>query len=73
MNRTLCEHLNPIDFCEKCGAMNIYQENGFKDRKDYLKNLAFEYGPIVYTLADILGPNEDFDGLLSEIEDYLGD
>jgi len=52
---------------------NIYQENDYKDRKDYLESLADEYGidySMVETLADMLGENEDFDGLVSELEDY---
>ena len=51
---------------------NIYQENGYADRDDYLTCLAEDYGvPIedVYSLVDILGENEDFDGLISALED----
>lgn len=50
----------------------IYQERGYKDRKDYLTNLADEYGVdeyIVFSLADMLGEAEDFDGLINELED----
>lgn len=57
--------------------VNIYRENGYKDRKDYLNSLAQEHNielGIVIELANILGENEDFDGLpiqLSNIEnDY---
>jgi hypothetical protein len=49
---------------------NVYIENGYKDRADYLAQLADEYGDTVYTLASMLGANEDFDGLLTELEDY---
>lgn len=55
-------------------SSNIYQENGYKNRKDYLKSVADEYGidlGIVYSLASVLGPNEDFDGLISEVEDLV--
>jgi hypothetical protein len=51
---------------------DIYQEKGFGSRDAYLKNLAEEYEvslSTVYTLAYMLGPNEDFDGLLTELED----
>jgi hypothetical protein len=51
---------------------DIYQEKGFDSRDAYLKNLAEEYEvslSTVYTLASMLGPNEDFDGLLTELED----
>jgi hypothetical protein len=49
-----------------------YINNGYKDRGDYLKNLADDYGidsMIVNELAGMLGPNEDFDGLVTELED----
>jgi hypothetical protein len=51
---------------------NVYQENGFKNRGEYLENLALEMGinqMTVFALADMLGPNEDFDGLVTELED----
>jgi len=54
-------------------SSNIYQENGYENRKDYLKSVADEYGidlGIVRLLADVLGPNEDFDGLISALEDF---
>ena len=51
---------------------NIYQENGYADRDDYLTCLSEDYGvPIddVYSLAEIFGENEDFDGLVCALED----
>ena len=51
---------------------NIYQENGYADRDDYLNCLSEDYGvPIedVFSLAETLGENEDFDGLVSALED----
>jgi len=51
---------------------DVYRDNGYKDRKDYLSCLAEDYGVDLYTvkaLADLLGPNEDFDGLVSQLED----
>lgn len=51
---------------------NIYQQNGYADRDDYLNCLAEDYGASiedVYSLADMLGENEDFDGLVSALED----
>lgn len=53
--------------------MSAYTKNGFKNRHEYLANLAGEYGldlNSVVTLAEVLGPDEDFDGLLFAIEDY---
>ncbi len=50
---------------------SIYQENGFTDRQAYLDNLKEDYDPdIVDLLADLLGPSEDFDGLVTSLEDY---
>lgn len=51
---------------------NIYQENGYKDRKDYLNTMAEEFDvpiTVVLSIANMLGPNEDFDGLVSALED----
>jgi len=51
---------------------NIYQENGYKNRYDYLTSLAEEYGvdkTQVLTLAAILGESEDFDGLVTQVQD----
>ena len=52
--------------------MNIYQEHGCSDRLEYLENLADNYSldiECVLTMADLLGPSEDFDGLVSALED----
>jgi len=54
--------------------MSIYQENGFESRKEYLLDLADNMGldpSIVFALADMLGSNEDFDGLVTSLEDYV--
>ena len=51
--------------------LNEYQLNGFKNRREYLESLCEEYDRlIVYSLASILGASEDFDGLLTSLEDY---
>lgn len=52
--------------------MSIYTENGYKNRRDYLDTLAAENGvpeDQVYTLASVLGPDEDFDALVTAVED----
>lgn len=44
------------------------------ERLEYLKGLADNYGvdlDVVFAIADILGPNEDYDGLVSELEDFV--
>ena len=51
---------------------NIYNQKGYKNRKDYLVSIADEYGieeSTVFFIANILGEAEDFDGLISTIED----
>lgn len=52
--------------------MNIYQQNGFKNRRDYLTSLVEDFDVDIVKilmLADILGPDEDFDALLTHLED----
>lgn len=53
--------------------MNIYKENGYENRIDYLQCLAEDFGidqSIVFEMAALLGPSEDFDGLVVMLEDY---
>jgi hypothetical protein len=50
---------------------NIYQQNGFKDRKDYLGSLREDYGGLVDILTSVLPEEEDFDGLVTELNDAL--
>ena len=52
--------------------MSIYEDKGFRNREDYLEQLAEEYGielETVRTVADMLGSREDFDGLMVALED----
>jgi len=52
--------------------MNDYIELGYKNRRDYLESLAEEYDrDKVFALAALLGPSEDFDGLVTALEDDL--
>jgi hypothetical protein len=56
-------------------ADSIYVENGYANRKEYLSSLAEDYGVSISTvavIADMLGPSEDFDGLVSALEDAEG-
>lgn len=48
---------------------NPYIANGFADREEYLDSLREEYGGLVDVLTSILPPSEDFDGLVTELED----
>lgn len=55
--------------------MSIYKENGYASRRDYLDSLAQDFGldeQVVYELASILGSSEDFDGLVTALEDGEG-
>ncbi len=53
--------------------MTVYTENGYRNREDYLRHLADDYGvdlDTVKMLADLLGEQEDFDGLVIAVADY---
>jgi hypothetical protein len=51
--------------------MNDYTANGHADRRAYLDSLCDEYPRhIVYAIAGMLGASEDFDGLVTALEDY---
>jgi hypothetical protein len=53
--------------------MTLYQREGYDNRTAYLQALAEDIGvdiQTVLTLADLLGPAEDFDGLVTSLEDY---
>jgi hypothetical protein len=56
--------------------MSQYTDNGFKNRQDYLQDLADENGidmDTVLLLADLLGEEEDFDGLVTNLQDFSGE
>lgn len=51
---------------------NLYQQNGYNSRKHYLECLAEDNCvdiDNVLALAELLGPEEDFDGLVSAVQD----
>ena len=50
--------------------MSVYTENGYSNRREYLDSLRAEYGrEIVDALTSLLGASEDFDGLVTQLED----
>jgi len=54
----------------------VYAANGYKDRDDYLDSLADDRGIDITTvdiIADVLGESEDFDGLISALDDFEGE
>lgn len=75
LNNPLCE----IDAetiarveAERTIDLSRYQEEGAESRVDYFVNLYEHYGSdlaAIIELADLLGPDEDFDGLVTTIED----
>lgn len=55
--------------------MNVYEEHGYNSRSEYLESLAEEYDVdigTVLSIAWVYGPGEDFDGLVTALED-MGD
>ena len=53
--------------------MSIYQLKGFENRTEYLKTVALDLNipqELVISMAEMLGSEEDFDGLISTLENY---
>ena len=49
---------------------NDYKAAGFANRREYLESLCEEFDrEKVFILASMLGANEDFDGLVTMLED----
>ena len=62
-----------IEAQEIAANLELYLEYGVESRAEYLELMADEFDvPLstVKALADVLGPNEDFDGLVTSLEDY---
>lgn len=56
--------------------MNDYTANGFANRREYLESLAEDFGidkETVFMMASMLGASEDFDGLVTALEDHAED
>jgi hypothetical protein len=61
-----------IEAQEIAANLESYLEYGAETRAEYLEMLADDYGidlDTVHAMADVLGPNEDFDGLVTSLED----
>ena len=61
-----------IEAQEIAANLEGYLEYGAENRAEYLEMLADDYGidiDTVHALADVLGPVEDFDGLVTSLED----
>ena len=63
MDTFYLQELNQIDHSR-------YQDEGFKNRTEYLDSLREQYGADkVDVLLTVLPPSEDFDGLVIELQD----
>ena len=51
--------------------MSIYTENGYANRQEYLDELCEEYGELVNVMTSVLPSSEDFDGLITALEDAI--
>ena len=63
-----------IEAQEIAANLENYLEYGVESRAEYLALLADEYDvdlDTVHALADVLGPMEDFDGLVTSLEDMV--
>ena len=57
---------------ERSIELERYGEDGFESRFDYLSDLGTTHGlklDLVLDMAELLGPDEDFDGLVCACED----
>ena len=64
--------MNAIERQEIAANLEGYLEYGAESRAEYLEMLADDYGvdlETVLAMADVLGPMEDFDGLVTSLED----
>ncbi|MDO4437016.1 MAG: hypothetical protein Q4B77_03600 [Coriobacteriaceae bacterium] len=55
--------------------LNIYQRNGYYNREDYLRCMSEDYCvpyDVVHAMADKLGRDEEFDGLVEAVKNYEG-
>ena len=51
--------------------LKVYQDNGFSNREEYLDSLRDTYGAdAVNAFITIMPESEDFDGLVSDLQDY---
>jgi len=51
--------------------MSVYTENGYANRQEYLNELREEYGGLVDILTGVMPSSEDFDGLITALEDAM--
>ena len=65
-------HAKIIKAMGRIAEMSVYTDEGYANRREYLESLAEEYEldiDTVLMVAAMLGPSEDFDGLVTTLED----
>ena len=65
-------NIRALEAQEIAANHEAYLEYGAESRAEYLAMLADEYDvdlDMVHAIADVLGPIEDFDGLVTALED----
>ena len=53
--------------------MSIYEDKGYEDRAEYLWSLTEDHNVSIETVhlySDLMGPSEDFDGLVSSLAEH---
>lgn len=56
---------------ERTIAIEVYQDHGYDSRADYIEALVEEFDEeLVVAAMAVLPPSEDFDGLVTELEDW---
>jgi hypothetical protein len=51
----------------------VYEDNGYKNRTEYLWSLTEDHNVSIGTVhlySDLMGPSEDFDGLVSSLAEH---
>jgi hypothetical protein len=51
----------------------VYEDNGFTNRTEYLWSLTEDHNVSIETVhlySDLMGPSEDFDGLVSSLQEH---
>jgi len=65
------QHVDEFYDISDIGNKGVFMQEMTKEREEYLDSLTDEYDEeAVYAIAEILGPSEDYDGLVLSLEDY---
>ena len=62
--------ISPLEMSTDTLPLEVYYAHGFDNREQYIASLKEDYDPeLVDALTSVLPPSEDFDGLVTELED----